>query len=280
MRKKFRSLELTARKLLSSFGSGTHVSMLKDSIIDVDVTRQYQPGDKKLDSRSSMRSSQTMSRVFTPEKAMTVFMVVDVSASQFSKLEQTATTCLYLAYLADLANDKTALITFSDRLHKYVQPSNDHREVVAALEQTYDNPSLGERTDLDGVLSFLGGLELNNTLVVLISDFCYPITDKTVMLSKRAFTHATNNLIALVMMNQDEWELDDLPFAVNFKDAESGKDATWDRSPVYNERHRKVFETWQSSLKVRLRQAKAEPIIMPVNRSDYLLPLVKYFVRG
>jgi uncharacterized protein (DUF58 family) len=278
MRKKFRSLELTARRLLSSFGSGSHVSLLKDSIIDVDVTRQYQPGDKKLDSRSSLRSSQTMSRVFTPEKAMTLFMVVDVSASQFSKLEQTVTTCLYLTYLADLANDKIGLLTFSDRVHTHVLPSNDQREVVPALEKTYDNPSLGTHTDLDKVLSYMGGLQLDNTLIVLISDFCYPITDRSVMLAKRSISNTTSNLIALAMVNQDEWQLDDLPFSVNFKDAESENNTTWNCSN--NEGHRKVFENWQSNLKVRLRQARAEPIIMPVNRSDYLLPLVKYFVRG
>ena len=76
-RRKFRTLEVVAKQFINSYSSGVHLSSLHDSLIDVDTTRQYQPGDKRLDSRSSLRSSQTMSRVFNPEKGLTVFLLMD-----------------------------------------------------------------------------------------------------------------------------------------------------------------------------------------------------------
>lgn len=281
MKRKFRSLELTAKTLINSFGSGSHASYLKDSIIDVDVTREYQPGDKKLDSRSSLRTQQTMARVFVPDKAMTVFIVLDISASLYSKLDQAITTCLYLSYLADLANDQIALITFSDKVHDFVLPSYDGRNVTPVLEKIYEREAVSGVTNLDDALLRLGTLEVNNTLVVMISDFCYPFSERTVQLAKRAIAGPSNKMIALALVNHQEWSLSGQPFIVDFIDSESQASTWWNfGSATANDRHQMMLQSWLKELKIKLRQARAEPIIMPVDRSDYLMPLVKYFVRG
>lgn len=281
MKRKFRSLELTAKTLINSFGSGSHASYLKDSIIDVDVTREYQPGDKKLDSRSSLRTSLTMSRVFAPDKAMTIFIVLDVSASIYSKLDQAITTCLYLSYLADLANDQIALITFSDTVHDFVLPSYDGRNVTPVLEKIYEREAVSGVTNLEVALRRLGTLEVSNTLVVLISDFCYPFSERTIQFAKRAIAGPSNKMIGLVLVNNQEWSLSGQPFIIDFVDSESQACAWWDfGSSTANERHQEMFRNWLTELKIKLRQARVEPIIMPVDRNDYLMPLVKYFVRG
>lgn len=280
MKRKFRSLELTAKTMINSFGSGSHASYLKDSIIDVDVTREYQPGDKKLDSRSSLRTSQTMSRVFAPDKAMTVFLVLDVSASVYSKLDQAITTCLYLTYLADLANDQVALITFSNTVHDFVLPSYDGRNVTPVLEKIYEREAVAGATNLEEVLMRLGTLEVNNTLVVLISDFCFPISERSMQLSKRAIAGTGNKMIALALVNRQEWSLGGQPFSVDFMDAETKANTWWDfGSKKANSSHQEMFKNWLAELRLKLRQVKAEPLVMPVDRSDYLMPLVK-FVRG
>ena len=280
MKNKFRSLEITAKMLINSFASGTHISTLKDSIIDVDVTREYQPGDKKLDSRSSLRSNLTMSRVFTPDKSMTILLVLDVSASIYSKLEQAITTGLYFSYLADISGDQIGLITFSDTIHDFVLPSYDCREVTSVLENIYEREALSGVTNLESVLLKLGNMELNNTLVVLISDFCYPIVDRNVILTKRAVSGPTNKMIALALVNHQEWSLEGQPFTVNFVDAESNDNTWWNfNSSNANKQHHKMYKDWLSKLKTRLRQARVEPIILPVDRKDYLMPLVKFFVR-
>lgn len=281
MKRKFRSLELTAKTLINSFGSGSHASYLKDSLIDVDVTREYQPGDKKLDSRSSLRTQQTMSRVFAPDKVLTVFLVLDVSASLYSKLDQAITTCLYMTYLADLANDQIALITFSDKVHDFVLPSYDGRNVTPVLEKIYEREAISGISNLDDALLRLGTLEINNTLVVLISDFCYPILERTVRLAKRAIAGPSNKMIALALVNHQEWSLGGQPFTVDFIDAETNVSTWWNfGSKKANEIHQEMFKNWQQELKLKLRQARAEPLVIPVDRSDYLMPLVKYFVRS
>ena len=281
MKRKFRSLELTAKTMINSFGSGSHASSLKDSIIDVDVTREYQPGDKKLDSKSSLRASQTMSRVFAPDKVMTTFLVLDVSNSLYSKLEQAITTCLYLSYLTDMANDQIGLITFSDKIHETVLPSFDGRHVTTTLENVYEKNLLSGTTNLESALLRVGGLELSNSLIVVVSDFCYSLTDRIIGYAKRAIAGPNNKMIALALVNNQEWSLDGQPFSVDFMDAESQAATWWDfGSERTNEKHQDAFKNWLTELKIKLRQAKTEPIIMPVDRNDYLMPLVKYFVRG
>ena len=107
LKKKFRSLEITAKKLVDSFGTGIHLSNLKDSLIEVDGTRSYQPGDKRLDSKSSLKSGELMSRVFNPEKDFTIFIILDISASQhygsdkLLKIEGGILSALYFGFAVE-----------------------------------------------------------------------------------------------------------------------------------------------------------------------------------
>lgn len=110
LKKKFKSFELRAKAAINNFSSGSHFTFLKDSTSEIDTVRQYQGGDKKLDSKSSLKASLTMSRVFNPEKELTLYLILDISASQQSKSEMAITICLFLSYLADILFDKVCLV--------------------------------------------------------------------------------------------------------------------------------------------------------------------------
>src|SRR5271170_395474 len=112
MKKNFRSLELQAKKYLNSYSSGIHATAMKDSLIEVDVVRQYQAGDKRLDSKSSLKTGQTMSRVFNPERSLNLFIILDLSSSQYTKLDSALITALYLCYLGDMCGEKVGLCVF------------------------------------------------------------------------------------------------------------------------------------------------------------------------
>lgn len=281
MKKHFRSLEINVRKLLNSYSTGGHVSSLKDSIIDVDVVREYQPGDRRLDSRASLRTSSTMSRVFTPEKSMGVVLVLDVSSSQSSKLEAAVCTCLYMCYLADQMYDTVGLFTFGDRVSDFVQPSDDVRNVSSVLEKIYNRKDLARGSNLDDVLLRVGNLELSNTLVVLVSDFCFPLSEKTVGLLRRVVSGANNSAIAAVLANTQEWSFEKVPFRVDFVDSETADYTNWNfGSASAHKNHLTAFQQWQNHLKGVLYQGRVEPIMMHVDQSEYLMPLVKHFLRA
>jgi hypothetical protein len=272
-------LEIAAKTLINSFGTGSHVSSLKDSIIDVDVTREYQPGDKKLDSRSSLKMSQTMSRVFTPDKSMTTMIVLDASSSQSTKINESIITSLYLAYLADNSSDAIGIVTFSDDVIELVSPSGDTRNVTDVLRRLNDS-KLSGKTNLEKPLNRVAELELTNSMIVVVSDFCYDLSARTVVNLRRLAGGINNTVVASIMLNECEWEFDSLPFAVDFADSESGSMVDWSFSDQNLEAFSKFYCDWQRNLKIKLRQAKTEPIFINVNRNNFLMPLVKYFLRS
>jgi len=281
VKKHFRSLEVTVKKLLNSFATGGHVSSHKDSIIDVDVVREYQPGDRKLDSRSSLRTNTTMSRVFTPEKSMGVLLVLDVSSSQASKLEAAISTCLYMCYLAEQANDTVGLLTFGNRVSDFVQPGDDVRNVSSVLERIYHRNELVAGSNLDDALNRAANLELTNTMLVLVSDFCFLPSEKTVGLLRRIVGGVNNTAIAAILTNPQEWSFEMQPFRVDFRDSESEDSTNWNfGSSQAHKNHVTAFQQWQKNLKAMLRQGRVEPILMQVDQSDFLMPLVKYFLRA
>ena len=136
MKKQFRSLELIAKKYLDSFSSGIHPTLLKDSLIEVDVVREYQPGDKRLDSKSSLKTGKTMSRVFNPERSLNLFIILDISSSQYSKLDAAIITALYLCYLGDMCNERVGLCVFSNQVSIITDVSDDYSSVIGIIEKS------------------------------------------------------------------------------------------------------------------------------------------------
>lgn len=279
MKRKFRSLEFAAKTLINNFCSGSHGSILKDSIVDIDSIREYQPGDRKLDSKASLRTGQVMSRVFLPEKSLTIFILLDVSNSQFSKFEQTITTCLYLLYLANVNSDKVSLIAFADDIVKAVEPTDDTRDAVLALEDIYESELAGG-TNLCKMLLKLNSFDLSNSMVFLLSDFCYDINKHDLLLMKRIASTSNGKFVALVMDNSSEWVFDK-GFSFDFVDAENNMGANWNtNNKNLNKTHQNFYHEWKHDLKVKLKQARLEPLFINVNNNNYLMPLIRYLLQG
>lgn len=275
MKKNFRSLEIAAKTIINNFGTGAHISTLKDSIIDVDVTRAYQPGDRKLDSKSSLKTSQSMSRVFNPDKMMTIFLALDLSPSQFNKLEAAVTSCLYLIYLAELANDNVGLLLFNDKTLQLIPPNQDYKGIASTLERAYFK-ELSGTTNLEAAMRQIDSLELTNSLTVVVSDFCFELSDKILYGLRRLASGQNNTLISLVVLDEKEWQFEPMPFSANLVDSESGEEMTLDFTKI----NKDALSEWKSSLKSKLRQAKSEPIFVDINQPNYLMRLVEYFLRG
>jgi hypothetical protein len=177
VKKRFRALELIAKRYLDAFSSGIHNTLLKDSLIEVDVVREYQPGDKRLDSKSSLKTGKTMSRVFNPERSLNLFIILDISSSQYSKLEAAVVTALYLCYLGDMCNEKVGICIFSDHVASTTDVTDDYSSVVGLIEKSLNELKMGKKTCAEDSMRKVSNLGLTNSMIVFISDFCYPLKD-------------------------------------------------------------------------------------------------------
>src|SRR3989344_5662596 len=124
---RFHKLDPLVRRYINQFGSGIHRSLLKDSIGDIDGVREYVPGDKRLDSVASLRVGRVMSRVYSPEKSMNIFILLDVSKSQFYgsnnlKIEAGIAAGAYLTHLAGNVGDKIGILAFDQSIVNLREP--------------------------------------------------------------------------------------------------------------------------------------------------------------
>lgn len=276
MKKNFRSLEIQAKKYLDSYYSGIHPTALKDSLIEVDVVREYQPGDKRLDSKASLKTGRTMSRVFNPERSLNLFIILDLSSSQYSKLDSAIVTALYLCYLGDMCNEKVGLCTFSDRVISVLEVAEDYSSVIGLIEKSFNNLKMDKSTRVEDAIGRVSSLCLNNALIVLISDFCYDMDDKFFNSIKKLSSGATNSFVNVVLYNPNDW-LQDLShsFELTFKDAESGQMINFNAKDASA-----GFKIWSDKLKVDLSRCHSDVVFLDVQQEKFLLPLIKYLMRS
>src|SRR5581483_5048896 len=276
MQKKFRALEIVAKKYLDAFSSGIHSTFLKDSLVEIDVVREYQPGDRRLDSKSSLKTGRTMSRVFNPERSLNLYIILDLSSSQYNKLEAAVTTALYLCYLGEICGERVGLCAFSDKITSVLEASDDYSSVISQLEKSFNRLAMNKTTCVDDSVKRIACMGLTNSLVVFISDFCYNISDSLVNDIKRVALSPTNSVLNAVLYNPNDWLLSlDCPFKLTFKDAETGNDGCYSGQSVNQQ-----FINWSKNLKSKLLHCNSDAIFLDVKQEQFLTPLIKFLMRS
>lgn len=275
MKKRFRALELTARRYLDAFSSGIHNTLLKDSLIEVDVVREYQPGDKRLDSKSSLKTGKTMSRVFNPERSLNLFIILDISSSQYTKLEAAVVTALYLCYLGDMCNEKIGICIFSDHVTTTTDLTDDYSSAVGAIEKSLNELKMGKKTCVEDSIRKVSNLSLTNSMIVFISDFCYPLTNSILNDIKKMALVPTNTFLNVALYNPVDWLMSlQEPLSITFKDAETGEVKSLDAKSAKSE-----FDNWTDELRKKLLHCNSDTVFLDVKQEQFLLSLIKHLMR-
>src|SRR5207244_258298 len=123
-----RRLQIRARRAVEDLLGGEYHSVFKGTGIAFEEVREYQPGDdiRAIDWNVTARMGHPFVKRFIEERELTVMLVVDVSASHAfgtslqSKRDVAAELAAILAFSAIANNDKVGLISFTDRVERYV----------------------------------------------------------------------------------------------------------------------------------------------------------------
>ena len=78
-----RELEIRTRRMVDDTMAGAYHSVFKGRGMDFDEVREYTPGDevRTIDWNVTARAGRTFVKKFTEERELTLFLVVDISAS-------------------------------------------------------------------------------------------------------------------------------------------------------------------------------------------------------
>lgn len=223
---RFSDLLVFARATVEGYFAGKHKSPFRGSSVEFADYKEYIPGDdpKRIDWRAYGRSRRLFVRQFEAETDMSVYLLVDISASMNyaganaqSKYLLAARIAAALAYLMIHQGDKVALVLFAEKLKQFLPPGGTRRHlhhIVRELEAV--RPAFGTGTST--ALSECDPLFKRRGKLVVLSDF-WDDTEQTFEALSR-FLHRKFEILLLHVAHPHEMDLPDVAMA-RFHDMET-----------------------------------------------------------
>ena len=277
--RKIRRIQITTSRKVTDVFAGQYQSVFKGVGMEFDEVREYLPGDeiRSIDWNVTARMGHPYIKKFVEERELTIMILLDVSMScRFGtvntiKSDIAAEICSVIAFSATQNNDKVGMITFTDRVEKFIPPRKGLRHVLRVIrEALYNNPE-GEGTDINNVLEHLRRVTSRRTITFVISDFFAPDYKKTLsIINKR------HDVIAVTVTDPAEINLPDSGL-IKLHDAETGEPSVIDTSDgrmrrLYADRTGKLI-TGRHQL---FRSVNVDNIDIRTDKS-YVDPLIRFF---
>jgi uncharacterized protein (DUF58 family) len=235
-----RQLEIRTRRMVNDSLAGSYHSVFKGRGMDFDEVREYSPGDevRTIDWNVTARAGRTFVKKFTEERELTIFLLVDISASgnfgsgALSKRDLAAELASVLAFSAIRNSDKVGLLLYTDRVERYLPPKKGRRHVLRVVRDILYHDAEGTRTDTVKALDVVNHVLHRRAIVFLISDFETPEEPTAARAQLRRAMRQTNrrhDLIAVHVEDPREKELPNVGI-VALEDAETGEIVELDTS--------------------------------------------------
>lgn len=180
--KKIRRIQFVSTGLASAVFAGAYRSAFKGKGMEFEEVREYQPGDdvRSIDWNVTARMNHLYIKNFREERELTVFLVIDKSASErfgsssMAKNELIAEIGAVLAFSAIKNNDNVGLILFSDSIEKYLPPSKGNRHILHIIRELLYYQPKQPGSNLKAALAFLGKVQRKSAICFILSDFICP----------------------------------------------------------------------------------------------------------
>ena len=282
-----RRLEIRTRRMVNDSLAGAYHSVFKGRGMNFDEVREYSPGDevRSIDWNVTARTGRTFVKKYTEERELTIFLMVDISASlnfgsaAMSKRDLAAELASVLAFSAIRNSDKVGLLLYTDRVERYLPPRRGRRHVLRTVRDILYHAPEGLGTDAIKALDIANRVLHRRAIVFLISDFESPAESPGSRAQLRRVMRQTNrrhDLIAVHIDDPRERELPDVGI-VALRDAETGETVEIDTAS------RAVRERFRVGSLERSRQLasdfRSEGVDTLRLRTDlpYLPPLQRFF---
>jgi uncharacterized protein (DUF58 family) len=221
----------------------------------------------------------TYSKLFEEERELTVYLLVDVSASSlFGTFRQTkkdliTEICAVLAFSAISNNDKAGLIFFSDKVEKFIPAKKGRDHVLYMVRELLSLQPHSASTDIVKALAFLNNTTKHKSIVFVLSDFADAgYKDVLRVAAKR------HDVIGIQVYDKRDEQLPKVGL-LQVRDAESGKTVWLDTNDTftrfkYNQQFLKIME----DAKQNFRNAGADLIQLGTGQ-DYVKALQEFFIK-
>ena len=276
---KVKRIEIRTRGLVNNLFGGEYHSVFKGRGMTFSEVREYQPGDdiRLIDWNVTARTGSPFIKIFEEERELTVYLLVDISASgefgsgQQLKQEIGAEIAAVLGFSAIKNNDKVGLILFSDEIEKYVVPKKGKSHVLRVVRELLYTVPERTGTSLKNALDYLLKVAKRKSVVFIISDFL----DQEYWSSLKV-VNRKHDVIGIHLYDPAETNMPDMGLA-KVEDPETGESFWVDTSSKdAQDRLRKEIQTRQEKFKKDAQKIGFDMIPIATDQ-DYVEPLMSFF---
>ncbi len=213
--------------------AGAYHSVFKGRGMNFEEVREYIPGDevRTIDWNVTARAGRPFVKKFTEERELTIFLLVDISASgnfgsaALSKRDLAAELASVLAFSAIRNSDKVGLLLYTDRVERYLPPKKGRRHVLRAVRDILYHAPEGIGTDSVKALDVVNHVLHRRAIVFLISDFessADPVAGRAALRRAMRQTNRRHDLIAVHVEDPHERQLPNVGILA-LEDSETGE---------------------------------------------------------
>lgn len=276
--KKVRRIQIVTTARVNDLFAGQYHSAFKGRGIEFEEVREYQPGDdiRTIDWNVTARTGRPFVKNFREERELTVFLAVDVSASQqFGtrtqlKSELIAELGATLALSAIRNNDKVGLLLFTDRVERFVPARKGARHVLRVIRELLYHEPRSRGTSVAAALDHLNLVLHRRAILFLISDFQSPPFQNALRVARHR-----HDLIPIVVQDEREASLPAVGF-VELYDPETGDLLEVDtRSRRFRQRFAQLAAARRTHLRDEFRRLRIDTL--EVRTGESFVPALQSF---
>jgi uncharacterized protein (DUF58 family) len=176
---KITALPLITGNLADDLLSGNFPSVFKGQGIEADEVRHYEWGDeiRSIDWNVSARFGTPYVKIYREERDLTVFLVLDTSASMknpaatLTPYDQGVLAAALIAFSAEQAGQRVGAAFFDREITRVFPPRKGRAQVMTILTGALRGGTGGRGSALGAALQGAGRLLKRRSLVAVVSDF-------------------------------------------------------------------------------------------------------------
>jgi uncharacterized protein (DUF58 family) len=278
--KKVRALEIKSKRLTNHLFTGEYHSAFKGQGMSYKEVREYQPGDdiRFIDWNVSARYAHPYVKVFEEERELSLFLLIDNSASiSFGsylqrKKDLVTEIAAVLAFSAVNNNDKVGAILFGDKVQKFIAPKKAKQHTLFIVREMLGNDAVSKQTNYSDAFRMFNNVCRRKSICFIISDFLGTGFEDALRVAARK-----HDVIGIKVYDLLDMKLPDAGL-LQAADAETGKTKWIDSSnPLVRFEYEKDFHRHSDYVKNVFKKAGADLLYMRAGE-DYVKVLQKFFI--
>lgn len=143
--------------------------------------RDYLPDDdyRRISWKATARYGRPITVDFSPERSQNIVLLVDTGRQMMSRplgvarttrLDLIVNAVLLFSHVAIARGDRVGILTFDERVHRYLPPRAGHGQFYSVVESLYDATARPVETNYATALQYLQTQRLTRALIVLLTD--------------------------------------------------------------------------------------------------------------